>query len=505
MSSYSSFYNNISQFNSEDYLKTLCELESIDLYYDFIKNYKEIENEDSKKPTFNQPIKFKKQHNNQYKNYKNLKSLKEEHKNTWIHNDPTEDNNKIAILIKTYLNKISEETYKNIGEEFINELLLVDNQNLFSILSEEILKKCIFDIKFRHLYLYICQKIWNNKQIHLNLVNIIKNDNNYSWETKDGNKKYTGFMNENQVINDIFSKLNFKKYFINHIQNLYINKDMSFEGLTEEEIYLKKKKVLLLVELVGLMYIEKYINFEIINIIIIDLLHIDKFSGIEEIEYEAFYLLIKFIKENKNNYNSLIEYKNIFQEYIDIINQLLINSELSKRSQFFLNDIISMLNVIIVNENENNNNNNLYYDKEVKEINKDIDIKELNKESKLNKNIFNSKIVNINNDNINELSHIYSTLNEQNKNDVIYKSIDMYLNQRKTNEHILTLLKNINEPNIIYNIIEKMVENIDDIMLDIPNADVKLIYLIEFTNFNHNNRNNLLEMLKNINSDSDSD
>jgi hypothetical protein len=58
----------------------------------------------------------------------------------------------------------------------------------------------------------------------------------------------------------------FKKYFIDYIQQLYLVKDFSFENLNEDEIFIKKKKILLLVELIGTIYIEKYINFDIVNI-----------------------------------------------------------------------------------------------------------------------------------------------------------------------------------------------------------------------------------------------
>jgi hypothetical protein len=498
--SYSSFLNHIKLFETDEYFKNLENDNSVEYFLDFFEKYKEIENEDFKKPIFSQTTKFKKMPN-QYKNFKNFKNFKsknkEETKNTWSFENPVEDNNKIIILINTYLNKISEDTYKSISNNFIEELLLVDNPNLFNLLASEILKKCIFDVKYRNLYLYICQKIWCNRQLHYNLVNIVEKDNLFYWNLKtDSTKQSNAFLNENAINNDIFLKLNFKKYFINYIQELYFKKDYSFENLDEEEVFIKKKKILLLVELIGLMYIEKYIYFDIINIIIIDLLHIDSFSKIEDIEYEALYSLIKIIKENKKNYNSLIDYKIIFEEYIKIINNLIKNVELTKRTRFFLDEIIIMFDIFIQNKST----------LDVNENKKDMSKEKEFKENKFNKTTFLEKIQNINSNNIEELVSIYNDLNNSIRNDILYKSIDSFINQKKINDNLITFLNKINDVNNIYSIIEKLINNIDDIMLDIPNAHLKLTYLIENLSYEYMKKNDFINILNNIDiSDSDSD
>jgi len=242
--SYSSYINDIVSFNSEEYIKNLVNSISYNCFFNFTENYKEIENEDFKKPIFSQTSKFKKIPNN-YKNYKYLKINRdnEENKNVWIFENPTEESGQISILIKTYLNKISQETYKKISVEFINELILVKDKNIFNILSSEILNKCLFDNKYRNLYINLCYKIWSNKQIHNNLINIINIDNDYYWEyTPDiNNKKYGPFSSEINAKNDSYNKINFKKYFLNYIQKLYVDKNLSFDGLNDEEIYIKKK------------------------------------------------------------------------------------------------------------------------------------------------------------------------------------------------------------------------------------------------------------------------
>jgi hypothetical protein len=492
--SYSSYKNDIISFKSEEYIKNLVNSISYNYFFNFIENYKEIENEDFKKPIFSQTSKFKKIPNN-YKNYKylNINRDNDENKNVWIFENPTEESDQISILIKTYLNKISQETYKKISVEFINELVLIENKNIFYILSSEIINKCLFDNKYRNLYINLCYKIWSNKQIHSNLINIINIDNEYFWEYKlDNEKKYGPFSSEINAKNDSYNKINFKKYFLNYIQKLYVNKDLSFDGLNDEEIFIKKKKIILLVELITIIYLEKYINFDIINIIIIDLLHLNSnnFKNIEEVEIETLYTLIKLIKDTKTSFTDLNEYKNIFEEYKKIILQIIDNNnynndiKISKRSIFFLNDIVLMLN-------DFSNNKNTKKNKEETEI----------IEKKINpieKNIL-IDLLKINN--TKELMNLYIN----NNYDFTYKLIEIFISQKNNNTSIINLLSKINNTKLIFSIIEKIIENIEDIMLDIPDANTKILYLIDNIKENYPKKEYIINILKNINSDDDSD
>jgi hypothetical protein len=479
--SYSSFKNDINSFNIEEYIKNLSDSTSYNIFYNFIENYKEIENEDFKKPIFSQTSKFKKIPGN-YKNYKYLKiNRDDEEKNIWIFENPTNEIDKISILIKTYLNKISQDTYKKVSTEFMNELILIENHSLFEILSTEILNKCLFDNKYRNLYINLCFRIWTNKQLHYNLTNIVNKNGNYFWKYKNNEHLLEGpFESENNVKLDIFNTLSFKKYFLNHIQKLYINKDLSYVNLSDEEIFIKKKKFLLLVELIGIIFLEKYINFDIINLIIIDLLHIskNKFKKIEEIEYEALYNLIKLIHDN--NTLPLLEYKNIFEEYVNIIKSIIENNDISKRSLFFLNDIIIMLRKM----------NNVKDDQKVSVLNKNKDSKEL-------------VIEHIKNNNLNEAVSILNLSDD--KENILYRLIENYLENMRKHENIVSFIIKLNNNDIVNTIIEKLLDNINDIIIDIPDISKRILTLLDNINYNHSNKECLIEKIKGIEYESDDD
>jgi hypothetical protein len=475
-SSYSSYKNDLISFNSEEYIKNLVDSISYKYFYNFIKIYKEIENEDFKKPIFSQTTKFKKIPNN-YKNYKFLKINRDndEFKNSWTLKSPTEESEKISMLIKTYLNKISNETYKKISVEFLDDLLKIENKNMFYIVSSEIINKCLFDNKYRNIYMNLCQKIWSNKQIHYNLVNIINIDNNYYWEYKsDVGKKYGPFSSEINAKNNVYSKINFKKYFLNYIQKLYVNKNTSFDDLNEEEAFINKKKIIMLLEIIAILYLEKHINFDIINIIIIDLLHLNfKNNGeVNDVEVELLYTLIKTIKKSKTSFTDLLEYKNIINEYTKIILEIINKINISKRSLFFLNDITIMFNEFINNNNNNNNNNNIKKQKDENICEKS----EKSEKSEKKEKIVDKKIITelLKENNTKELLNLYKIDNYN----FINILIDIFISHKNINKSIINILHEVNNTKLIFSIIEKITINVEDIMLDIPDANIKILHIL---------------------------
>lgn len=485
---YSSFKNDILSFKNEEYIKNLDDPTLYNSFVDFIESYRQIETEDFKKPIFSQTTKFKKIPN-VCKNFKyqkinrDGKDLKENGVNNeplqFTFDNPVNEIEKISFMIRTHLNKISKDTYKKISLEFINELCEIKNSELFEILCIEILKKCLFDNKYRSLYVNLCYKIWSTKQIHSNLINIIIKDAKYYWIENGKEALYGPFSSESLCSNDAYMKLNFKKYLLNHIQKQYNNKEIDFKNLSEEEQFIKKKQVLLLVELVTIMYLEKYINFDIINIIIIDLLHItNSFIPISEIEFEALYLLLKNIRDNKLNISlHLTEYTVIFEEYINIIKGI-IEIEHTKRSIFFLTEIIDILNDFI----------NISK-KSMKSV---LQTAIIQTDSK-------ATFTNISNNSINYEDILFEKLPEWNVNElyntfnkvccdenikkmdvILYKIIDKSISSREINGNLYKLLNKIgNKDNILNNVIHQFIENIADIELDIPDISDKLLEIIE--------------------------
>ena len=407
--SYSSYKNDIELFKSEEYYT-----ETTTLFYNFVKEYKDVEMDDAKKNVFHHH-KYSKINKEPFD--KNAQPVKQK----WACTNPKNDTDKISILIITYFNKISNETYEKISNEFINELLLIENTDLFSILSKEIINKCLYDDKYRNLYINLCYKIWSNNNFIL-----------------------------------------FKSFFLNYIQKLFIEKDLLLSGLVEEEIILKKKKFFTLIEIISILFNEKYIPFDIIIFVIIDLLHLNNnFIDVYDIEYEGIYILLKNI-----NILQLNEYTDIFNYFIKLFNTILNNNKsLNKRTIFILEDIITFLHGFINGEKKICINEDEFMDK-------------------------------INSTDVKELCNLFKKVNISAYDSIFLKMLDIYISSKNINQKIIDIIFQLNRQELFYKTIKKILEDIEDILLDIPLASKRLIYIVDYLKYNFKEDTKIINYLK---------
>ena len=486
---YNTFIENINNFILDNYTSNKNNLfdNNFNKFYSY---YLILEEEEKKKYNAN-IIKFKKSMNEQ----KNIKYLKinrepEEYKKLYDINDIQDENEKLSIKIRSYLNKISNDTYEKICSKLIDELITIKNPKIFEILSKEITTKCIFDNKYRILYINLCNKIWENKQIHLNLIEIKKKSYDYYWNILNNIEIHGPFNNESMIKNDAFKKINFKRYFLNYLQDLFTNKNINFEKLQDDIFFEEKKKILSLCELISILYIRNYINFDIINIVIINLLHLNnnnQNNQIKEIELELCYSIIYYIYENSNKNIKLNEYYTIFNEYIESLYNYK-NLDISKRANFFINEIINILHIFL------NKKDKIKIGNESK----------INNQSKINITFFDSLIKK-------NLEISYNSFKrEDNSEENILKIINLLLDCTKKydSSFLINFLKKIKEEYILLfdKIINNLIENIDDIILDVPNIKETFSYLIEEIELNNTYLIKLEDKLKEcLDSDSDSD
>ena len=465
---YNTFIEDITNFTLDSYISNKNNLFE-DNFNKFYNYYLILEDEEKKKYNAN-IIKFKKSINDQ----KSVKFMKinrapEEYKKIYDLNNIQDENEKLSIKIRSYLNKISADTYEKICTQLIDELIEINNLKIFEILSKEITTKCILDNKYRNLYINLCNKIWNNKQIHLNLINIKKTGYDYYWNVINNIDVYGPFKNETLLKNDAFKKINFKTYFLNYIQDQFYNKNINIDSLEDEVFFEEKKKILSLCELISILYINNHINFDIINIVLINLLHLNNTDKVKEIELELFHLIINNIYKNGNNNNNKFnEYNKLFNQYIETLNGF-INLNISKRSEFFISEINKILNIFLNKDKnglKNNSSNNL------------------TNNSKINISFFDS----LHNKKI-DLSY-NSFKKEQNFEENITKIINLVLDKTKKydNLFLVQFLKKIkNEYTALFNnIINKIIENVEDIILDIPTIKERFTNLIQDLELNNN-------------------
>lgn len=484
---FSLFKTDIDNFSNEDYYKNN---ENFSNFYSFLDFYKDIVNDDNKKPVFIQSTKNKKggsqQNSKGYKYFKINRDNEEQNKKVWCIKNFIKDDEKNIVFIKTTLNKISDESYDVISNELLNEINKMDyDESIFEILTHEIINKCIYENKYRKLYIHLCSKLWDDIEFHKKIffVEHDEEDNKYFYINKNsGESSQDSFDSIESLHEHIFVNNNFKKYFVNNLKNIIYGFDNTYfntDGLTDEEISKKKKYYLGIFDIVNVLFVEKYISVDIINILIVKLLHLnDTFEIIQSLEYEALYNIVKLMN-NTSSFN--FSYYSIFyKEIINYTKQIIDSNNLSKRNLFFVSEINDLLSKII---NYNNNSNNTV---------------------KNNSNIDNKKLVkdNFKNNNFKVCKDIISKSNDTERQSIINSLLLLIIEQKNISTDTIKFLNELNSKDV-----EKefylLCNNIDDILLDIPNANIKFIKL--FNELNINKKNNILLMLENIMDDDYSD
>jgi hypothetical protein len=490
---YNLFNSHIKDFDSSIYNEKSSKnnLENHFLFYQIYK--KLIQSEIEKTKQLN--AKFSKslfEKNNKHNKINRNNSYGSEFKKVCSFESIDDEDERLNIIIRTYLNKISNDTFDKVSEQLIDKLLEIKNMNIFKILSEEIVNKCIYDNKYRNIYINLCSKIWNNKKIHYNLITIVKEEEFFYavYQLEENITQKMGPFTDVEILKEnVFKKLNFKNFFVDFIQELYLKKEINLEGLNDDDFFSTKKKTLLLVELLSILFINKHINFDIINIIIIDLLHQnDNFDDIKEIEFELLHIMLTFIFENNKTFK-FYEQKKIIKQFEDILNNILKNNinHISKRSVFFIESNLFIFDKILKDEKYEPNNNFKNTDNTSKQ-----DLLDMVKTNKIYyfKTTFMNQTLLIKKDIINIL------INKVLENP---KLINEFNCLKEISNDFMLLLEND---------IFKIIENLDDIILDIPNIKNHIENLVDELKLNKNilvKLNDKIEELEELEDDDDDD
>jgi hypothetical protein len=483
---FSLFKNDIDNFSNEDYYKNN---ENFTDFFCFLDFYKDIINDDNKKPVFIQSSKNKKNNSNlpNSKGYKYFKINRDNdevnNKKGWCIKNFIKDDEKNIVFIKTTLNKISDESYEVISNELLNEIYKMDyDESMFEILTHEIINKCIYEYKYRKLYINLCSKLWNDIDFHKKIFFVEKDeDDKYFYVNKNSGESSDKLFNTvESLYSHIFVNNNFKKYFVNNLKNIIYGFDNTYfitDELTEEEVSKKKKYYLGIFDIVNVLFVEKYITIDVINILIVKLLHLnDTFEIIQSLEYEALYNIVKLMNNTVFNFN---QYSIFYKEIINYCKQIVESNNLSKRNLFFLSEIIDLLNKFV-----------------------NCDVVQSPKKAWSNNDSIKIVKDNFKNNNLKTCKEIINKSNDNDRQSIINSLLLFILEQKNISSDTIKFLNELNVKEV-----EKefyiLCNNIDDIILDIPNANIKFIKLINELNITK--KNNVLLILENFNNDDYSD
>ncbi len=465
------FYDRIQNFNMDNYLKEKFESENIDRVTKFLEIYKRIEEEDLKKPIFSQTTKFKK-FPNHLKYYRYIKFARsDENRKKWSIELPQSENDKIIQLVQRHLNMIAEDNFQVVRQELMSELVKIDNPDLFQILSDALYEKCIQDGKYRHFYVQLSSSIWNKMEIHQNRYELIDLEGDYYVQFKYPTKEYgLTNLNEDNMIGPFSSEgdarmeaylmMNFKRYFVNYLEEKFRTKNIGFvkENVDDNVFFEKKRQLFGMVDIMLIMFNEKYIHMDIPHIIILHFLHItdNAFDVVEEIELECVHRMIKFFYDNglifKNKYP-------VFDNYLEIFEGIVKCNTVSSRMDFFIREMVSMITNPQVLET-----NNFNVDKPVMKIYNENDTKE---------NVLKS----VQQNNIKILVDTINNIPTEEREIIIEYTLLKILERRNVDDY-MGMIMAIQYTDIMERVVSKIIDNFNENSLDIAALDDKLMKIM---------------------------
>lgn len=468
--SFREYKDDILQFNTEIYLKNKMETNNIEMISNFLEIYKKIEEEDLKKPIFSQTTKFKK-FPNHLKYYKYIKfSREEEAKKKWTVQKPVSEVEKIVLFLKSQFNKICEENFDQITREFIQEFETYDHPDLFEILANELYNKCIQDSKYRRYYIQLFNQIWINQMIHQQRFEVIDLEGDfyvkfkyiekdYGMDTLNEEKMMGPFTSLQEAQHEAYKLMNFKRYFIQFLENKFMNRDISFvkEQCDDSVFFEKKRQILGLVDIMLILFDEKVIHMDILHIMILHFLHLNNknFESIYEIEFESVYNIIKFFYEH--SYIQKVKYP-IFDHYVSIFDDFKKTQEVTKRMEYFIQEMSMMIE-----------NPESVHRKVVKQMTEKEILVQLKKM--------------IQEENRNGFAEIVSKYIRDENREKLMESIFMYLMERKEIKNVMIeMFEEMGSIEMEKVILKKVIDQIGEIQIDIPNITKRLLKGLESMN-----------------------
>ena len=437
---------------------------NFDCLNEFLVYYNTIIETDKVQPIFSQTNKYFSQFN-QY-NKKKYNSLNYKKAQKWKSNNNLTDKELIQKTIIQYFNKLSSINFDNVLNDFINDILKIENNILFDIISIEIINKCINDPQYQSQYIQICSVIWENTNILKNFINIYDENNKkyYQFKLNDKNK-YGPFKTVIDLKNDVILKYNFKKVLLKYLKiefdkkNNYINEYESCENI--EKKFKIKRKIFGIIEIIILLYNKKYIEDNIINNILQSL-----FKEPNEINFEIIFNIFKNTEFNNINYKkNILIFKN--------------NKKFNNRPLYFIDEIAEL-----INDSQKTNKINKYTNNKNENKNKQKN----NKQQKKKYNIDNDEeefVVSINKKDKEYILNVFKNTNEL--DDFIYTLFYSYFENENNLDFIkliikLSFTKKVINKNIINKVFVNFNENIDDLTIDFKNIKEKINNLYQEIN-----------------------
>lgn len=271
----------------------------------------------------------------------------------WMNQRSDKILDKIRMDLLQTINKLSDTNYRVLSQRVLKTLHHYPYYEVLEIIAEIIFDKISYEEQFGYLYTRLLLVLFENSFWQMNSINVSLSEGKvYLKHITEENVEEQeeipigSFTNLKDAQMKVYEIIQFKRYFITYLNELFNQRNNYYEMYCEEDdedVKMKIKKKYLGIFLVASnCYIHKMLHINVIHSILLNLLHY-KLDGVPtEIEIEAIYLIFDNLEKIKGRHYLTLSFKKLYLSYTQkILTDY--HDNYSNRIRFRMEDLIEIL------------------------------------------------------------------------------------------------------------------------------------------------------------------
>ena len=315
----------------------------------FYRSYSKLIKEDKSAPLFSKTSKYSSFPVRCQWKKGDVKRMKKKEEKEWRKDDiaPTKIQKIEGIrgAIIRILNKITKDCFEVHSNELLTVLTEAKDPESVRIVAEVILEKVWYDKSFYHLYVSLCQKLWQSKEWMSSAYKIVHKQQYFYSTTMNGTSAtatatatatlHGPYHTQADAIKEAESKTHLRKVFLALCRDNFLQREKwikEYHDLpndTSNKKYRLKRKLFGTVEIMGQFFSMNLLSENVIHALLYSLLHQGQGAMYEE-EIEAFHLLWMLVVDQLSEKN-----KEVYKPFLKKEHE----KPWSARTSFMIQDI----------------------------------------------------------------------------------------------------------------------------------------------------------------------
>ena len=269
----------------------------------------------------------------------------------WMNQKSDKILDKIRMDLMQTINKLSDNNYRMLSQRILKTLHHYPYYEVLEILAEIIFDKISYEVQFGYLYTRLLLVLFENSFWQMDTIRVSVGEGKvYLKHINDENAideeelPVGSFTNMKDAQMKAYEVIQFRRYFITYLQEIFSQRDQYYKMYCEEEdedIKMKIKKKYFGIFLVAAnMYIHRMVHINVIHTILLKVLHYKEDVMPAELELEAVYLLFENLDKIKGKHYITKSFKSMYFDYVKDVFKRDVDKLYSNRVRFRMEDLM---------------------------------------------------------------------------------------------------------------------------------------------------------------------